>query len=294
MKDTNNNSVRQFYFFGLWSFLWAGFGNKIFGRIRVFEACLAFVLVYFCLVPAGCIVSHTLELIRPERPPGYSEISSSYRGVEVKESSASDALNLINMTDYELLSQSKSVLACSGEKKEWHKLWFTLFAFDEDKLAVQRKYLFIVDEKAKTLFREPWEGFWFDFEAVIASEVLDEPYADENARRIAILEHILEKIRSDIDEVGADNKMVSISGMLINQSFETVRVKLAASPAMAVKLDEEKGLIFDHINMDKGSINMMMEGDVATVQIRLGSLYQTVPLWYLDKDEESAEDQQEQ
>ena len=89
--------------------------------------------------------------------------------------------------EYELLSQSKSVIGSVGQKKSGYKMWMKMVSFDEDELTAKRKYVLIEDEKPKALFVEPWASFKFNCQMVLDAEVLDEPYSNENARRIAIL-----------------------------------------------------------------------------------------------------------
>ena len=82
-----------------------------------------------------------------------------------------------------------------------------MVAFDENELIAKRKYVFICDERPKQLFVEPWEGVDFDCKMVLPRKVLDEPYANENARRIAILKQVGADTRKDTGEVGADNEV---------------------------------------------------------------------------------------
>jgi hypothetical protein len=106
----------------------------------------------------------------------------------------------------------------------------------------------------------------------LESEVLEEPYANENARRIAVLKQVLANARKDIDEVSSDNKMLDVGGMLINQALETVLVKLDSSPVLATRLSEPAGVDFSHINLGRGKIQMLVENDIVKVKMRLGSL----------------------
>jgi len=170
----------------------------------------------FCAL-CGCSV---VEYFKPEGPPYDEELSASYYQTKLKESSSADVLATIHRPEYELLSQSKSVVASLGQKKKGHKIWFNMVAFDENKPFAKRKYFFVVDEKAKGFLILPKRRLIFDSEMVLETEVLDKPYANENARRIAILRQVLENIRRDIDEVAPDNKMIGICGMLINQKAE--------------------------------------------------------------------------
>jgi hypothetical protein len=113
---------------------------------------------------------------------------------------------------------------------------------------------------------------------VPGNEVLGESYASENARRIAILRYVLAQMRKDIKELGDDvdvpdqyNKMLDVCGMLINQTFEMVLVKLDSSPVLAMRLSRAGGAEFDHINFNKGTVRMVVADDTVAVQIRFGS-----------------------
>ena len=127
---------------------------------------------------------------------------------------------------------------------------------------------------------EPEPNLSFDCEMVLDGEILDKPYANENARRIVMLEWVLKNIRDDMSEVsGGDidklsrgGKMLTVSGMLINQALETILVELGQSPMLATRLSNDSGVEFDHTNFDKGKIQMVIEGDIVTVKMRLGSL----------------------
>jgi hypothetical protein len=106
---------------------------------------------------------------------------------------------------------------------------------------------------------------------VLGKDVLDEPYANENARRIAILKQIGADIRKDTTEVGADNKNIAISGMIIGQAIDTVTTIMDDSPALAERLSEPKGFEFLHTSYGKGRLMMVVEDDTATIKLRLGS-----------------------
>jgi hypothetical protein len=226
------------------------------------------IVICFC-ASCGCSV---VEYFKPEGPPYDEELSASYHQTKLKESSSADVLAMIHRPEYELLSQSKSVVASLGRKKKGRKIWFNMVAFDENKPAAKRKYFFVVDEKAKGFLFWPRQSLIFDSEMVLETEVLDKPYANENARRIAILKQVLKNVHKDIDEVAQDNKMLGICGMLINQTLKTVLQKLDDSPALASKLSDADGLDFDHITLDKGSIGMGVTDDIVKVKVKVGSL----------------------
>ncbi len=222
----------------------------------------------FC-ASCSCTVK---EYFEPLVPPYDKELPTSYYQTKLKESNSADVLATIHKPEYELLSQSKSVIASQGQKKKGHKLWLNIVAFDENELTAKRKCFFLVDERAKILLIAPSRRLSFDIETVLEKEVLEEPYANENARRIAILRDVLENIRQDVDEVAPDNKMIGICGMLINQTLETVLHRLDESPVLASKLSDAKGFGFDHITLGKGNIVMNITDDIVEVKVRISSL----------------------
>ncbi len=227
-----------------------------------------------CCVFCNCAV---VEYFQSDEPPYDEELSASYNRTKLKESTSADVLAIIHRPKYaELLSQSKSVVASQGQKKEGHTIWFNMVAFDENKLAAKRKYFFVVDEKGKAFLVGPRRSLKFDSEMVLGPDVFEEPYADESSRRIAILKQVLSNVRRDIDEVAQDNKMLDICGMLINQTLQTILQKMEDSPVLATNLSDANGLDFDHISFDKGTIRMDVADDIVKVKVNIGSLAWTL------------------
>jgi hypothetical protein len=227
-----------------------------------------------CGLVAGCSVA---EFFKPEGPPSNEQIYAVYRQTALKQSASADVLTAFGQPKYALLSQSKSIIALAGEKKKGYKTWFNMVAFDESELIANRKYVFIADERPRQLFVEPWEGVDFDCKMVLPRKVLDEPYANENARRIAILKQVGADTRRDTSDAGADNKVLAVCGMVVGQAIDTVVVKLDGSPALASRLtDPNNGLEFEHTSFDKGLLRMVVDNDVVTVKMRLGSLAKKV------------------
>jgi hypothetical protein len=220
----------------------------------------------------GCSV---VEYFRAEEPPSDAELYAAYWRTNLKVSTAYDVLTTVHRPEYELLSQSESVIASLGQKRKGREIWFNLVAFDESKLTASRKYIFIADDRLN-LMEEPRQDLSFDCEAVLDAKLLDEPYANENSRRIAILKQVRENTAGDISEVASDNKMFEICGMMINQAFAAALVKLDASPALASKLSEPAGLVFSHINLNRGRIQILLADDTAKVKMRLG---RQVKIW---------------
>lgn len=225
-------------------------------------------VLVLCGLAAGCSV---VEFFKPAGPPSNEEIYDVYRQITLEQSTSADVILLFAKPEYGLISQSKSIIAQAGEKKKGYKLWFNMASFDENSLIVNRKYVFIVDERPKQLFVEPWEGIYFDCRITLPEEVVNEPYANDNARRIAILKQVGISTREDTKEVGADNEIIARCGMMAGQAIDRAKVKLDASPALAAGFSEPEGLEFEHPSFAKGRLRLVVDGDVATVKLRLGS-----------------------
>jgi hypothetical protein len=235
------------------------------GQRKLFT--LYLLLIALCLV-YGCSI---VEYFKPEGPPYDVELYHVYDQTKLKVSTSADVLVTIHRPEYELLSHSESVIASVGQKKKGRKTWCNMVAFDENELTANRKYLLIVDDRPN-LLEEPRKSLSFDCEMVLERQILAEPYASENARRIAILKRVRENTGRDKDEVGPDNNMLDICGMLANQALEAALVKLDSSPVLASKLDEPAGVDFSHINLGRGKIRMLFEDDIVKVKMRLGRL----------------------
>ena len=187
----------------------------------------------------------------------------------LKESTSADVLEAIAEPEQGLISQSKSVIASQGTNKKGYKLWFNMIAFDENALTAKRKSFFVVDEKTQSLLIWPRRRLVFNTEMVLEPKVLNEPYANENARRIAILKQVAEDMRKDVAEVATDNKKISICGGLVNQTLGTVLYRLEESPVQASKLSDPNGFEFDHMTLGKGNIVMHVTDDIADVKVKL-------------------------
>ncbi len=222
-------------------------------------------LVTFAL--GGCAI---VNYFKPEKPPYDAELYESYDLTRLKVSRAGEVMTLIREPEYELLSQSTSVIASFGQKKKGYKGWFNMVAFDENKLTAKRKYFFWVDEKAKTVPFRSKRRLRFESKMVVEREVLDEPYVNQNARQTAILRQVLANFRKDVDEVKADNKKLENFGMLINWMMETILRDLDESPVLASNLSSTEGVRFDHMTFGKGQVWMNVADDIVDVKVKVG------------------------
>jgi hypothetical protein len=223
-------------------------------------------LLLAAFIFTGC---RYVQRLRRRGPSLEQLLYDSYNQTQLKASSSSNVLATIHGPDSELLSQSESVIAAAGRNTKGRKSWFNMVSFDQNTLTAKRKYVFITDDRPNYV-EQPRKSASFDCEMELDADVLDEPYANENARRIAILRRIQENTNADIAEVGSDNKTIDICGMIVNQSFEMALVGLEASPALAARLSEPKGLDFSHITFGTGRIQMILDYDIVKVKMRLG------------------------
>jgi len=236
---------------------------------------------------AGCSAVSSPAAAQSRQLSEEQELSAPYDQITLKKSLTLDALPKIRrlqiepgslLAETETVSHSDRVVASLGQSPDGYSTWFNMVTFHEYRLNVIRKCFFAVDDRAGSLRTRPRRGLRFDCEMVLGKEVLGESYTSENARRIAILRYVLNSIRKDIKELGDDvdvpgqyNKKLDVCGMLINQMFETVLVKLEASPVLAMRLSRAGGAEFDHINFDKGTVRMVAADDTVAVKVRFGA-----------------------
>jgi hypothetical protein len=185
----------------------------------------------------------------------------------------------------ELLSHSESVVALLGQRKDGHKTWFNMVTFHEYEMNVIRKYYFEVEDEVEGFRIGSKQALRFDCEMVLEKEVFGGSDAAENARQITILRYVLDNLRKDINELDADvdapgqsNKMLNVCGMLINQTFEMILLKLDSSAVLATRLGQAGGIEFDHISFGKGKIRMVVVDDTVSVKIRLGAFARTAEM----------------
>ena len=259
--------------------------RKFFRRVAV---SLCFFSSFLLVALLGsCSILSPGDGARGERIFSRAELSEPYDQITLKTSLTIDALPKIQrfqsdrgplLGGAEVLSEGRNTVATVGQSKDGRRTWFNMVVFHEFQLNVIRKYFFIVDERPSRLGVRSSRGMTFDCEIVVEKEVLDRLYTSENVRRIAILKHASAKLREDIEALGIgtdspsqENKMLSVCGMLINQTLELVLLKLDSSPVLATKLGSVSGIDFDHINFGKGKVGMVVENDMAAVAFRFGA-----------------------
>jgi hypothetical protein len=206
------------------------------------------------LFMCGCgMMEEPIERIKPESKPHTAQLPDAYHRIHLNKSTSADVLETIKQYKTELISQSESVVASWGEKKNTSQFWLTMAAFDEENFTVTRKYFLAVDEK-------PWHPFAegqrlrFDTEMILDEATLSEPYPDENQKRIAIFTKALNNTRDDIAQIRQDSRVLNTGGAMTNQTMERILYVLKDSPALAARLDEPNGLDFDHPTLGNGRV----------------------------------------
>ena len=217
------------------------------------------VAIVCCVVLVGC------QVTIPDR-----DVFGRYYLTTLRFSTSADTLSVIADNEKELLSQSQSVVASYGQKKDAAELWFNMVAFDEARLTAVRKYAFLVDESTRPYLVARRRKLRFDARVVVDAKVLAEPFDNENARNIAILDDVSNKFSEDIAQLAFDSTDLQSAAMLMKHVFNTVLRQLDDSPASAVRLAGAAGMEFDHMNLGKGHIRMVRYNDMVSVKIKIG------------------------
>jgi len=255
----------------------------------VSHKCVVYVCVLMALVlltlQAGC--STVSPWTRSRHQSEQARLSAPYDQIMVKQSIIQNAVPKIqrlndeahtDLASTEIISHSENVVVALGQSEDGFQTWFNMVTFSENELNVVRKYFFVVDDKTKSIQFEPSQGLRFDCEVELDKEVFADPDVSDNARRIAILQNALNYLGKDVTELRDDpdmpdqgNRMIEVCWYLINQTFDMILRQLERSPILASRLNLPGGVEFDHINFDKGKIQLALNRDVAVVKIRVGA-----------------------
>lgn len=225
-----------------------------------------------CLFVAGC--NHVPRASAPDK----ELIFNRYDQICLNQHSSGDVLvkaKSQQLCNEELLSQSESVITYWGQRGDYAVAWFNTVAFDEDSLTAKRKYAFLVDEDSPgwwVLLAQPSKKLRLDMELELDSDVLNEPYADQSSKRIAIIKEVHKVFMQDMVDIRQNSQAVDSSVMLINSVFCQIIEQLDRSPALAQNLYCCKGTDFDHTNLNQGKIRLKIcEGsNFVKVKIKIG------------------------
>ena len=222
----------------------------------------------------------------------YAKLSHPYYQTRLGASSSLDVLAQADAPAYQfdrartgkqLLSQSDTMVALSGQSTDGFKTWVNLIVFDERRMTARRKYFFFSDERATGTTAEPLEslvgqgkGLYFDAQLLLDAAIRTTPYATEEARRIAVFRWLGDQFSSDIrgltdraDEPTNTNELVATAGMMMNQTFQGVLLALSKSPGLARNLTDLEGVAFGHISLGEGRVQMLATNDAVALKIRV-------------------------
>ncbi len=259
------------------------------GRINSKQIRTGYVYIFAALavlaLQAGC--STVSPWTKARHRSRQARLSAPYDRIAVKQSIIQNTVPMIqrlndgsqaDLAAAEMISHSENVVVSMGQSKDGYQTWFNMVTFSENELNVVRKYFFIVDDKTKSIQFEPNQGLRFDCEIELEKEVFADPDTSDNARKIEILRNVLNYLHKDMNELRDDpdspdqgNRMIDICRMLINQTFDVILRELDRSPVLVSRLSQAGGVEFDHINFEKGKIQLVVIKDIATVKIRMGA-----------------------
>lgn len=220
----------------------------------------------------ACVVICSLALTGCQQKVETSGIFSRYEQTVLRRTGSAQVLTNIIDNESELLSQSENVVAACGRNKKGSIIWFNAVAFDEDQMYAVRKYCLVTNEKSKSYFVHKSKKFRFDAELVLAGELLQEPYADENTRRIAFIKSALDSFTEDLSLLVTDNQTLQSGSLMVKQTFKTILTELKHSPAKAAKLNRLEGMDFDHMTLGKGRMRMLIRGDRLKIKMKIGTV----------------------
>lgn len=193
-----------------------------------------------------------------------------YYRTSLKISTSADVIPMIGAKG-EILTQGENAVASWGETKKGSVIWFNAVAFDDDTSKAYRKYAFVANPKATGFYVAKTQTMRFDAKLVINPDVLNEPHASDNARKIAILKSILDEFSVDLGPLVKDSKVLNSCSLMVTQLLNGLIVKLDASPSLAANLENYSGMDFDHMNLGKGKIRMVIVNGVVEIKVMTGS-----------------------
>ena len=253
-------------------------------QIRTVYVCI-FAALAMVALQAGC--STVSPWTKARHRSHQARLSTPYEQIAVKQSIIQNTVPMIqrlndqsqaDLAAAEMISHSENVVVSMGQSKDGYQTWFNMVTFSENELSVVRKYFFVVDDTTKSIQFEPNQGLRFDSEIELEKEVFADPDTSDNARKIEILGNVLNYLRNDMNELrdapdspDQGSRTIDICRMLINQTFDVILRELNRSPVLASRLSMDGGVEFDHINFDKGKVQLIVTKDVAMVKIRLGA-----------------------
>jgi hypothetical protein len=194
-----------------------------------------------------------------------------YNNTTLKVSTSSDVLAMIEEKG-ETLTLSENAVASSGETKKGNVIWFNAVAFDDETSKASRKYAFVTNPKAgRGLGRSKAQTLRFDAELVVNVDVLNEPFASDNTKKIAVLESTLSDFSDDFIPLVKNSNVLNSGSLMVKQLLKGLISHLKSSPGNATELSSPSGLNFDHMNLNKTNAKMSIVGGIVNLKVKTGS-----------------------
>lgn len=193
-----------------------------------------------------------------------------YNMTTLKVSTSADIIAAIQ-TEGELVTKGENAVAAWGQAKKETIIWFNAIAFDDETSKAVRKYAFSANPKGDGIFSGRVHTMRFDGELVINIDILNEPHANDNARKIAILKSVLSNFSSDLQPLIGDGKVLNNATLMAKQLLKALVYDLDASPGLAVNLQNYSGMDFDHMILGKGKVRMVIVDGVVKIKAMTGS-----------------------
>jgi hypothetical protein len=254
-------------------------------RAHAVRAVLGITALLSMAIVSGCSGSESDKL-------PYARLALPYERTQLKSSTSLEVLNVAHDPAYQflpgeaepvLLTQSETVIAYSGRSAKGRKTWLDMVVLDEFRMTASRKYFFCIDEQTTNdpsrpghRWLVPRKGLLFDSEFVVDPEVLTTPYATEEAQKIALVKWLAERFQGDVTALigrrkapAQGNEQIAVSGMMVNQLFQSILTELAQSPGVAKNLGTDQGIQFPHPSLGEGRLRLLVSNDTAGATIRV-------------------------
>lgn len=193
-----------------------------------------------------------------------------YNMATLNVSTSADIVPMIQ-AEKDLLAKSENAIASWGEAKKGSIIWFNAVAFDDFTSKAVRKYAFGANPKADGFFSGREQTMRFDAELVINADVLREPHANDNARKIAVLKSVLKDFGNDMKPLTKDSEVLNSAMLMSKQLLKGIIYELGATPSLAANLENYSGMDFDNMNLNKGKIRMVIVDGVVKIKAMTGS-----------------------
>jgi len=252
------------------------------------SVCQVCVWALFVCMGLGCGLQ---QFVPPGNLP-YAKLSANYRQVVLNRSNTLDVLRMIQAStgalnpkyvSRELVSQNDTAVATSGRSKSGKESWFSLFVFDEQKMTADRKYFFCLDESTcmtptppQKVLLPPRPSLIFDTQMIV-SDILAQDFVSEQARNITLMDHLAQRLQEDVQPfdirngpTGSGNHILAVSGMFMHNVLRTIQEQFEQSPSLALKLGTREGLVFNHMLLNTGRVQMVVINDTLVARIEVG------------------------